>query len=188
MVKSILLCIFFSIYLSNTSLEKTAFNYSLNNNFNNISSYSVGSFLSDQYFFNYNLSWSPSENLIISTNFIENSKNESSFDNILFYNFGINILTKNMINYGVKINTLKFHKVFNTVKWNNYFIDKKVNLNNFLDIYLGISFSYSDQLSYSSLNFKIDKKIKEKIYLIFGFKNISFKKNFNYSLGLQYSL
>ena len=150
MVKSILLCIFFSIYLSNASLEKIAFNYSLNNNFNNISSYSVGSFLSDQHFFNYNLSWSP--------------------------------------NYGVKINTLKFHKVFNTVKWNNYFIDKKVNLNNFLDIYLGISFSYSDQLSYSSLNFKIDKKIKEKIYLIFGFKNISFKKNYNYSLGLQYSL
>ena len=93
-----------------------------------------------------------------------------------------------MISYGIKINTLKFHKVFNTIKWNKYFINKKIQFNQFVDFYLGLSFSYSNQISYSSLNFMIDKKITENFYIMFGLKNLFSENKFNYNLGLQFTL
>ena len=186
MFRFIFLSIFFSIYLSNSTLENLSFKYSLNDNFEKIPSYSIGLSLSNQSYFNYNFNWSPSNNLIISSSFIENSNDNS--DNALYYNVGINVITKNMINYGIKMNTLKFHKVFNTIKWNKYFINKKIQLNHFIDFYLGLSFSYSNQISYSSLNFMIDKKITENIYVMFGFKNLFLENKFNYNLGLQFIL
>ena len=187
MFRFIFLSIFFSIYLSNSTLESLSFKYSLNDNFEKIPSYSIGLSLSNESSFIYNFNWSPSNNLILSSSFIENSSNDNS-DNALYYNVGINVITKNMISYGIKINTLKFHKVFNTIKWNKYFINKKIQFNQFIDFYLGLSFSYSNQISYSSLNFMIDKKITENFYIMFGLKNLLLENKFNYNLGLQFTL
>tara|TARA_Y100000766_G_scaffold100578_1_gene85916 strand:- start:1396 stop:1962 length:567 start_codon:yes stop_codon:yes gene_type:complete len=188
MIRLTLLGIFFSVIITESNLEKEVLKYSFNDSFEKTSSFSIGLSLSNENLLNYSISFSPSNNLIISGNFINKSLNESLSDNYFFNNFGINLNTKNNINYGVKINTLKHHKFYNTVKWNEYYLNKDFDINSSSNIQIGISFLYSNQISYSTMNLKIEKKIFENIFFIAGYKNISFKNNFNFNLGLQYSL
>ena len=73
------------------------------------------------------------------------------------------------------LESLSFKYSFN----DNYFLGKYLVFKIFF-------FIYSNQISYSSLNFMIDEKITENFYIMFGLKNLFLENKFNYNLGLQF--
>ena len=187
MIKSIILSIFFSIILTNTNLENLTFKYSLTNFNSKTKTYTIGLSISNEELINYLVRWRPSDNLIISANYIYNSNNYN-YDNSLFYNYDICSLTKNNLNIGFKINTLKYHKFIDHVKWNEYYINKSISLNNYINIFLGYTFSYSREISYSFIDININRKIFDNIYFNARVNNFISNNIFNFNIGIDYTL
>tara|TARA_Y100000591_G_C21774949_1_gene667706 strand:- start:447 stop:1010 length:564 start_codon:yes stop_codon:yes gene_type:complete len=187
MIKSITLTIFFSILLTNTNLENLTFKYSLTNHNSKTKTYTLGLSITNEKLINYLVCWRPSNNLIISTNYIYNPNNHKD-DNSLFYNYDICTLTKNNLNIGFKINTIKYHKLMDNIKWNEYYINKSIIVNKFINIFLGYSFSYSRYISYSFVDININRKIFNNIYFNARVNNFISNNLFNFNIGIDYIL
>tara|TARA_Y100000994_G_C15621949_1_gene413390 strand:+ start:227 stop:799 length:573 start_codon:yes stop_codon:yes gene_type:complete len=190
MIQRLVLIFFLSLLISNNSLSSDTFDYSFKNtNFKN-SKFCFKILKSNTKITNYNISWAPTNNLVINTNFIYNNINLKSnlYDNKLYYGFNICLLTSQNMYVGFGINTLKFDNNHNTIKWTQYFMDRRFNINNLFNINFGISYSYNNQLSFFQSNIYFSKKIYKNINLGIGYEvaHTSFLSKFY--LGFHYSL
>jgi len=190
MIKRLVLIFFLSLLISNDTLENNIFNYSFKStNFQN-SIFNFNIFRSNNNFTNYNITWSPTNNLFINTNFINKTISHQSnlFDNKLYYGLNVSLLISNNMYSGFGVGTLKFDKDYNTIKWIDYFINRKFNVNNLFNVNFGISYLYSNQISFSNLNFYFNKEIYKNINIGIGADTaISLSINKIY-FGISYSL
>ena len=190
MIKRLVLISFLSLLISNDGLANNIFNYSFKNTNLQNSIFSFKILRSNNNFTNYNITWAPTNNLFINTNFINKtiSHHSNSFDNKVYYGVNISLLISNSMYSGFGINTLKFDKNYNTIKWVNYFINHKFNLNNLFNINFGVSYLYSNKISFFNLNLYFNKEIYKNINIGIGADSaISLSINKIY-FGINYSL
>jgi len=190
MIKRLVLISFLSLLMSNDTLENNIFNYSFKNTNPQTSIFSFKILRSNNNFTNYNITWSPTDNLFINTNFINKtiSHQSNSFDNKLYYGVNISLLISNKTHSGFGVSTLKFDKNYNRIKWVDYFINREFNINNLFNIDFGVSYLYSNQISFLNLNLYFNKEIYKKINIGIGADTaISLSINKIY-FGINYSL
>tara|TARA_B100000945_G_scaffold309312_1_gene300027 strand:+ start:855 stop:1427 length:573 start_codon:yes stop_codon:yes gene_type:complete len=190
MIQRLVLIFFLSLLISNNSLSNNIFDYSFKNtNFKN-SNFYFKILKSDNKITNYNISWTPTNNLVINTNFIYNSINLKSnlHDNKLYYGFNFCLLISQNIHVGFGASTLKFDNNYNTIKWTQYFVDRRFNINNLLDINFGILYSYNNQLSFFQSNIYFSKEIYKNINLGIGYEVVHTSFLSKFYLGFHYSL
>ena len=167
MIKKSIIIFFINLLICNQTFLYDVFNYSFNNIEHQKSIYSFKIIKSDSNNLNYNITWSPTNNLIMNTNFINNSWK----DNKIYYaiNFGF-ILSDNLYSsiLGSGIHLLKFDQNFNNTKWVSYFSNTKVNLYNWFNINLGLSYYYNNEFSFFDLSLYLSRKIYKNLDLGIG--------------------
>lgn len=190
MLKHFFLIFFLCLLFPNENIEKKIFNYSFKNINPKISKYSFTVLKSDNNFTKFQLNWLPSENLIISTNYINDntSKNSSLSENNFYYGINFTLLLKENMYSGFGINTIKFDNTYNTLKWVEYFFDKKFNFKKNINFNFGLSYLYRENNSFFKTNVYLNKEIYYNFIISFGYEgSISSSHNKIY-IGINYFL
>ena len=116
----------------------------------------------------------------------------SNFDLFLQYGFDVDkldtfLLKENMYS-GFAINTIKFNNTYNTLKWVEYFFDKKFNFRKSINFNFGLSYLYRENDSFFKTNVYLNKEIYYNFIISFGYEgSISLYHNKIY-LGINYLL
>lgn len=189
MIKKLILIFFLSLLISNSTQEKDIFNHSFKNINLSSSIFSFKILKSNNKFTNYNISWSPTSNLYINTNFInEFNNNSGSSDNKLYYGINISLLLfKNMYS-GIGINTIKFDNSYNKLKWIDYFFDYKFRINSLFNLNIGLSYLSTVEHSFFKTNFYIHKQIYNNINIGIGSESVISSSSNKIYLAINYSL
>ena len=89
---------------------------------------------------------------------------------------------------GFAINTIKFNNTYNTLKWVEYFFDKKFNLRKSINFNFGLSYLYRENDSFFKTNVYLNKEIYYNFIISFGYEgSISLSHNKIY-IGINYLL
>ena len=167
LLKKYIFIIFISLLFCNQSSSDYVFEHSFNNLESQHSIYSFKIVKSKAQYLNYNISWNPTNNLIINTNFINNTIN----DNRIYYgiNFGV-FFSKFFYSLimGAGINNIKFDKEFHKLQWINYFINNEFNIKNLFNINLGLSYYNNNQFSFFGLACHLNKNIYKNLNIGLG--------------------
>ena len=167
MLKIYFLFIYVSLLIGSQSISDHVFEHSFNNMESQKSIYSFQIVKSQNEQFNYNINWTPTNNLIVNTNFINNTTD----DNKVYYgiNFGL-VFSKNFYSLiiGMGINNLKFDAQFNKLQWINYFINNEFNIYDLFNINLGLSYYNNNQFSFFGLDCSLNKNIYKNLNVGLG--------------------
>ena len=186
MFKRLIFISFFSLLISNDSIANKIFDYSFQNpKFKNFV-FNFQLLKSDDKLTNYHITWMPTNNLFINTNFI--TPDFHLLDNKVYYNINLSLLLSDSVYSGFGVSRLKFDNTHNTVKWIDYFITSNFNINNLFNVNFGVSYLYNDKVSFFKSNISFNKKIYKKINCGIGAEaaqSLSFTKFYftiNYSI------
>lgn len=186
MFKRLIFISFFSLLISNDSIANKIFDYSFQNTkFKNFV-FNFQLLKSNDKLTNYHITWMPTDNLFINTNF--SNPNSHLSDNKLYYNINLSLLLSSNVYSGFGVSRLKFDNTHNTVKWIDYFINSNLNINNLFNINFGMAYLYNDNASFFKSNISFNKNIYKKINCGIGAEaaqSLSFTKFYftiNYSI------
>ena len=190
MFKNIFFIFFFCFLLPSDNLEKNIFNYSFNNKYSNFSKFSLKVLKSNNNFTNFQTNWLPSDNLIISADYVSDNTSNNSFssENNFYYSISFTLLLNGNIYSGFGINTLKYDNIFNNLKWVEYFFNKNFEFKNDISFNFGLSYLYRNDNSFFKTNIYLDKLFYNNFILCFGFESAISSSNNKIYLGINYLL
>tara|TARA_Y100001970_G_scaffold105028_2_gene131473 strand:- start:834 stop:1397 length:564 start_codon:yes stop_codon:yes gene_type:complete len=187
MNKKIIIIFFINFLLSNTSLSNYTFSYLFYNAEPQKSLYSIQLIKPEDKHLNYHINWSPTNNLIINTNFINND----SKDNKIYYgiNFGlISSKAKYANTIGFGLHYLKFDDSIGTLRWVNYFNNMVFDLYNWFKVNLGLSYHSGNDFSMFNCSIYLSKVIYQNLSIGLGTDFIISPFNHKIYVGINYSL
>ena len=174
---------FVAISFSNTNFENHAFNYSIKNlEFQN-SLYGI-KLMKTQNSFEYNFSWLPTKNLLITTKLVNPSRSDNNF----YYstNVGLFFFKNNIISIG--INSLRFDNNYNSKKWSDYSFVNEVKFYS-LTINTTLVYNFNQNFSFTNFSIYLYKNIYKNFDAGFGINMSKFSNLVtNIYFGIKYTL
>ena len=184
MYKVLYVMFLLSISFPSINFKNEDFKYSIQNFESQKSLYSF-KLIKSQQSFEYNFCWTPTKKLSINTKII---KNKSDGDNNFFYNANASFtVLKNNI-FSIGINSLRFHDVYNSKKWNNYSFTNEFDFYNWF-INTTLVYNFNQDFSFTNISIFLHKNIHKNFNTGFGI-NISKFSNIvtNIYFGIKYTL